>query len=101
VVSPSRWAAASGTGIGSADADDGIASNAQLKGRYTGTSSGGCLASLAGFDANDVPKDQTKTFSTLVTSESEYTFDGNGTGKAEFDTASIYVPGNNPITPRG
>jgi hypothetical protein len=88
-----------GIGIGRAEADDGIASNAQLKGRYTGTSSGGCLASLAGFDANDQPKDQTKTFSTLVTSESVYTFDGNGRGKAEFDSASIYVPGPNPITP--
>jgi len=92
------FATVTGIHIGRADADDGIASNGQLKGRYTGTSSGGCLASPAGFDANDRPNDPAKTFSTMVTSESVYTFDGYGRGKAEFDAVSIYVPGPNGFT---
>ncbi len=92
------FATVTGTGIGRAEADDGMASNSQLKGRYTGTSSGGCLASLAGFDANDRPNEPTKTFSTVVTSESVYTFDGYGRGKAEFSSVSIYVPGPNGFT---
>ena len=90
-----------GIGAGSAEADDGIASNGQLKGRYTGTSSGGCLASLAGFDANDRPNDPTKTFSTMVTSESVYTFDGYGRGKAEFNSVKHLCTGTQWNHPAG
>lgn len=98
IVTACGFAAAMGIGLVSAGADDGVASNGQLKGRYTGTSSGGCLASPAGFNTNDRPNDPAKTFSTMVTSESVYTFDGYGRGKAEFDAVSIYVPGPNGFT---
>lgn len=87
-----------GIGSGRAEVNGGMASNSQLKGRYTGTGSGGCLASPAGFNANDRPNDTTKTFSTMLTSEAVYTFDGYGRGKAETTSASIYVPGPNGTT---
>ena len=88
-------------GTGFVNADDGIASNSQLKGQYAGTGSGGCLVSVAGFDTNDVPKDLTKTFSQMLTSEVVFTFDGNGRGKADYITSvTMNVPGPNAFTPR-
>jgi hypothetical protein len=83
---------------GRAAADEGIASNSQLKGRYTGTSSGGCLVSPAGFNALDRPNDPTKTLSNMIVTEHVYTFDGNGRGKSETNSANINVPGPNGTT---
>jgi hypothetical protein len=84
-----------GVGVGRAEADNGMASNGQLKGRYVGAGSGGCLVSLAGFDANDRPIDPTKTLSQMVVGDEVYIFDGNGRGKVEYNSVNIYVPGPN------
>lgn len=90
-------AIALGTGIGPVAADADIASNSQLRGQYAGTNSGGCLISLSGFDQNNRPLDQTKTYSNMITSDVVFTFDGYGRGKAEFQTSvNVVVPGPNP-----
>jgi hypothetical protein len=83
--------------ISHADTDAKIASNSQLKGQYAGTSSSGCLISLGGFDQNNRPIDQTRTYSNMGTNDVVFTFDGYGRGKAEFLTSvTVIVPGPNP-----
>jgi hypothetical protein len=84
-----------GTDVDPAAADG--ASNSQLRGQYAGTSTGGCLISLAGFDENtNRPKDQTKTYSNLFSTDVVFTFEGNGRGKADFRTVvNMIVPGPN------
>jgi hypothetical protein len=85
-------------GVNRAEADADRASNSQLRGQYAGTSSGGCLVSLSGFDQNDRPIDQTRTSSNLVTTEVVFTFDGHGRGNANFITSvTIVVPGPNTV----
>ena len=89
-------AAAMAINVNCAQADAGIASNSQLKGQYSGTSSGGCLISLSGFDENDRPVDQTRTYSNVFTTDVVFTFDGRGGGNANFLTSvTIVVPGPN------
>jgi hypothetical protein len=77
-------ATAMGVDVNRAEADADIASNSQLKGQYAGTSSGGCLVSLSGFDDNDRPIDQTRTYSNMFTTDVVFTFDGYGSGNADF-----------------
>ena len=77
-------AAAIGTNVNSAEADAGVASNSHLKGQYAGTSSGGCLTSLSGFDQNNRPIDQTRAYSNVFTTDVVFTFDGYGRGNANF-----------------
>ncbi len=89
-------ATAMGIDVNSAKADLDRASNSQLNGQYAGTSSGGCLVSLSGFDGNNRPIDQTKASSNIFTSEVVFTFDGHGRGNANFLTnVNIVVPGPN------
>lgn len=89
-------AATIGTNVNSAKADAGVASNSHLKGQYAGTSSGGCLASLSGFDQNNRPKDQTRAYSNVFTTDVVFTFDGYGRGNANFlNVVTIIVPGPN------
>jgi hypothetical protein len=79
-----------------ADADTTIASNGQLRGQYAGTSSGGCLISLSGFDQNNRPIDQTRAYSNQFTTDVVFTFDGYGRGNANFlTTVTIIMPGPN------
>jgi hypothetical protein len=79
-----------------ADAEAGRASNSQLRGQYAGTLSGGCLISLSGFDENNRPIDQTRTWSTQFYADSEYTFDGKGRKTSNNDTVvNIIAPGPN------
>ena len=89
-------ATALGTHISPAEADAKIASNRQLRGQYTGITTGGCLISLDGFDENNRPTDQTRTYSNLFNAEAVFTFDGYGRGTADFPTVTnIIVPGPN------
>jgi hypothetical protein len=82
--------------VNGAKADEDRASNSQLSGQYAGTSSGGCLVSLNGFDGNNRPIDQTKAYSNMFTSDVVFTFDGHGRGNANFLTnVNIVVPGPN------
>jgi hypothetical protein len=89
-------ATAMGTHISPAEADANIASNSQLRGQYTGIITGGCLISLDGFDQNNRPTDQTRTYSNLFNADAVFTFDGYGRGTADIPTVtSIIVPGPN------
>jgi hypothetical protein len=81
--------------VNGAKADEDRASNSQLSGQYAGTSSGGCLVSLSGFDGNNRPVDPTTSYSTLWSSEIVFTFDGHGRGKAESNVVDARVPGPN------
>lgn len=57
---------------------------------------GGCLISLDGFDENNRPTNQTRTYSNLFNAEAVFTFDGYGRGTADFPTVTnIIVPGPN------
>jgi hypothetical protein len=90
-------ATAVGIDVKPAEADADIASNSQLKGQYAGTSSGGCLVALSGFDQNNRPIDRTTSYSNLGSNEVVFTFDGSGRGNANFITSvTIIVPGPNP-----
>jgi hypothetical protein len=87
---------AMGTDVNRAEADADIASNSQLRGQYTGISTGGCLISFDGFDENNRPTNQTRTYSNLFNSNVVFTFDGYGRGTADFPTVvNIIVPGPN------
>jgi hypothetical protein len=88
-------ATAMATDINGANADADIASNSQLRGQYAGTISGGCLVALSGFDENDRPIDQTTSYSTLISSEVVYTFDGYGRGISDTTNVETRVPGPN------
>jgi hypothetical protein len=88
-------ATAMATDINGANADADIASNSQLRGQYAGTISGGCLVALSGFDENDRPVDPTTSYSTLISSEVVYTFDGYGRGISDTTNVETRVPGPN------
>jgi hypothetical protein len=85
-----------GTQISPAEADAKIASNSQLRGQYTGFNIGGCLTSLDGFDQNNRPTTETRTYSTLFNTNVVFTFDGRGRGTADLLTSvNLIVPGPN------
>jgi hypothetical protein len=89
-------ATAIGTDISRVEADANIASNRQLRGQYTGFNIGGCLTSLDGFDQNNRPITQTRTYSTLFNTNVVFTFDGYGRGTADLLTSvNLIVPGPN------
>jgi hypothetical protein len=89
-------ATAVATDVSPAETDAKIASNSQLRGQYAGTSLGGCLISLDGFDQNNRPTTQTRTYSNLFSTDVVFTFDGYGRGKADFLTVvNMIVPGPN------
>jgi hypothetical protein len=94
------FAIAIGGHVNHAEADGGIASNSQLRGQYAGTESGGCLAATSGFNPNLTPIVATTSYSTLVSADVVFTFDGYGRGTANFTNIDIRVPGPNAFGPQ-
>jgi hypothetical protein len=89
-------ATAMATDVNRADAESGMASNSQLKGKYAGINSGACLVALSGFNQNDQPIDPTTSFSNVFSADVVFTFDGHGRGNANFTTyTELRVPGTN------
>jgi hypothetical protein len=89
-------ATAMATDVNRADAESGMASNSQLKGKYAGINSGACLVALSGFNQNDQPIDPTTSFSNVFSADVVFTFDGYGRGNANFTTyTELRLPGTN------
>jgi hypothetical protein len=94
------FATAIGGHVNHAEADGGTASNSQLRGQYAGTESGGVWRRRAGSNSNLTPIDSTTSYSTTVSADVVFTFDGYGNGTANFTNIDIRVPGPNAFGPQ-